>query len=253
MSGSTGPRTAGRRPGNGSGGSQESTGGTTPTCSRRGGAYGLERRPPVGSCDCAAHGGALTCGMVLSRGATGPRRCSRISVARGEQRRVARGPSARCADRRSAFPAVSAIFMTSGVCRRTRSWAFLPVGASHRHRGQRPRNSRRHRAPSRGPATRMAKRCSPAPATAPFAWRRRNVAKRRREFRPLRGRCRSEDRRSLPSPSSGGTAFFTATGAPRTSQLHLAFKTRPAGVSTGKPHQSREGSSGGRRLLVWPT
>ena len=34
-------------------------------------------------------------------------------------------------------------------------------------------------------------------------WRRRNDATRRREFRPLRGRCRSEDRRSSPRHWAG--------------------------------------------------
>ena len=47
-----------------------------------------------------------------------------------------RPPSAGCADRRSAFPcgrhfrrSACAPLMPGGVCRRTRSWGFLPVGA----------------------------------------------------------------------------------------------------------------------------
>ena len=102
---------------------------------------GLERRPPVGTAlrDRAAHGTAPSCGMVLSRGATGRKGRAQVSVAQDDVRHVARGPSARCADRRSAFQAVTAIFMPGGVRRRTRAGAFLPVGAPSRgcHHGVR--------------------------------------------------------------------------------------------------------------------
>ena len=84
--------------------------------------------------------------------------------------------------------------------------------SSDRHRGRRPRNSRRHRATLRGPRNEdgesgvRARRCRRA---IPFdgGAMRRNEAQ---EFRPLRGRCRSEDRRSLrswPSPVIGRVAF----------------------------------------------
>ncbi len=65
--------------------------------------------------DRAAHGTPPTCGMVLSPGATGRRGRSRTSVALDDQRRVVRGPSARCADRRSAFQAVFALHDKRGV------------------------------------------------------------------------------------------------------------------------------------------
>ena len=60
--------------------------------------------------DRAAHGTAPTCAMVPSPGATGRRGRSRTSAAQDNKRHVARGPSARCAGRRPAFPAVGALF-----------------------------------------------------------------------------------------------------------------------------------------------
>ena len=57
--------------------------------------------------DRAAHGTAPTCAMVPSPGATGRRGRSRTSAAQDNKRRVARGPSARCAGRRPAFQAAA--------------------------------------------------------------------------------------------------------------------------------------------------
>ncbi len=76
--------------------------------------------------------------------------------------RPARGPRNRTS--RFTFvarrPATPPRRSASGACD-----SGAPV--SDRHRGQRPRNTRRQRAPSRGPATRMVNGRSPAPATAP--------------------------------------------------------------------------------------
>ena len=82
------------------------------SATRRDGASGLERRPPVGTrCATAQRTARRRVAGWFSVGATGRRGRPRTSVARDDKRRATRGPSARCADRRSAFQAVCAFGM----------------------------------------------------------------------------------------------------------------------------------------------
>ena len=98
------------------------------SATRRDGASGLERRPPVGTrCATAQRTARRRVAGWFSVGATGRRGRPRTSVARDDKRRATRGPSAHCAGRRPAFQAVSAFGMGGSTrsCQETPTFTQL--------------------------------------------------------------------------------------------------------------------------------
>ena len=80
--------------------------------------------------------------------------------------------------------------------------------------------------PSRKPETKTAKRRTRAPLSSRRSlWRGRHPAEGSLEFRPLRGRCRSETGAPLPC-ALRADCIFTPTGVPRTSRPHPLERLR---------------------------
>ena len=113
---------------------------------------------------------------------------------------------------------------------------------SHRHRGRRPRNSLRRGAPSRELEAKTAKRRTRAVVVAPFPFyggaMRRNEAQ---EFRPLRGRCRSEDRRSSQAPPTDGAIARPRSPAQSALRKSPIGRRAPSRQSNARPQRGLRG------------